>query len=162
MAQVLQMPAMGLDTTDDSEESRKVEFDRRQTRARLDAKQQATQLASGAAAGIPVTMKETDEAIRMMRMMTALNPLTFIWWVIETTFRYLTANLMGLEWPGIWQKVSKVERWVMFGADGLLFIVICVALALLVLTNPAILAQLALDKVFGFFKDLGCQVFTCK
>lgn len=163
MAQVLQMPAMGLDTPDEGvEESRKVEFDRAKLEDRLNMKQQATQMLSGIAGSVPITKQETDEAIRLIRLVTALNPLTFIWWVIETTFRYLTANLMGFEWPGVWQKVSKIERWVMFGANGLLIVGFVVALMLLVMSNPVVLASFALDTVFGWLKDFGCNFFECK
>jgi hypothetical protein len=159
MADALQMPAAGYVAAEEQlerEESYRQQLEGQRLQDRIAARQQPSQTSN-----LPITKQETDEVIRLFRLITALNPLTFIWWIIETTLRYITANLMGFEWPGIWQKVSKVERWVMFGADALLFFAVGIGLALLLMLNPAVLTQFALDNVFGFLKSIGCNFFKC-
>lgn len=161
MAEVLQMPSYGLDDPiAEREEQYRQQFDSQRLQDRMEARQQA-EAQTNQEIGVTAIKKETDDVIRLFRLITALNPLTFIWYVLETTARYITANLLGFEWPGVWQKVSKVERWVMFGANGLLIIITITAIMLLVVLNPAVFTQLSLGAAFDELKKLGCQIYSC-
>jgi hypothetical protein len=136
MAEVLHIPQLGLDDPAiEREEQYRQQFDSQRLQDRMEARQDVEEQEKRENP-LPITKQETDSTIRLFRLVTAMNPLTFIWYVIETTLRYLTANLMGFEWPGVWQKVSKIERWVMFGANGLLIVIFMVSVSLMVFLQP--------------------------
>lgn len=156
------MPSLGLaDDTAEREERYQQQFEQQRLQDRMETKQAVEQQEDQQGGSIQALRQETDSTIRLFRLVTALNPLTFIWYVLETTLRYLTANIMGFEWPGVWQKVSKIERWVMFGTHGLLLIVFIISVTLMVFLQPGMLLRLGLEVVFSWLKDLGCQIYSC-